>query len=84
MATALLKFDLTDSDDRMEFERVNKSLDMALMLWEVLYNEKKKAYRILEQDKHSTDKEYELVDKIFASINELAEEHNIKIDALIS
>jgi hypothetical protein len=35
MAQAILKYDLSDPDDRMEFERANKSLEMALVLWEL-------------------------------------------------
>ena len=38
MSKANLEFDLSDLDDRMEFERVNKSTDMALVLWEMVYN----------------------------------------------
>lgn len=83
MATAIIKYDLSDEDDRMEFDRANKSLDMALVLWEVIYNQRKRMYRILEEDNESTDREYELVDKIFTSINELATEHNINIDTLV-
>lgn len=84
MAIALIKYDLSDQDDRMEFDRANKSLGMAMMLWELMYNYKKKFYRQLENDSESTDSDYELVDSIFKSIYELAEEHNIKIDELIN
>jgi hypothetical protein len=84
MAIALIKYDLSDQDDRMEFQRANKSFDMAMMLWELMYNYKKKFYRQLETDAESTDSEYELIDSIFKSIHELAEEHNINIDELIN
>ena len=84
MAIAYLKYDLSDSDDKMEYDRINKSLDMAVMLWEILYNTKKSFYRNLENDDMSTESEFELTDKIFARIWEIAGENNINIDTLIS
>ena len=83
MAIAIIKYDLADTDDRMEYDRANKSLDMANMLWEILHNSKKEFYRNIENDNNSTDREFELVDKIFARIWEIAEENNINIDTLI-
>jgi hypothetical protein len=38
MAKAQITFDLTNHDDRMDLARYNASLDMALFIWEVLYN----------------------------------------------
>ena len=42
MATATLTFDLTDTDDRQEHLRCVKSLDMALVIWDIVYEIKKK------------------------------------------
>lgn len=84
MAIALIKYDLSDQDDRMEFDRANKSLDMAMMLWELMYNYKKKFYRQLETDDKYTDSHFELIDSVFKSIYELAEEHNINIEEIIN
>ena len=83
MATALIKYDLTDSDDRMEFDRANKATDMALVLWELKWNYKKKFYRQLEADINTTEHHYELVDSIFESIFDLMDERGIVIDDLI-
>ena len=38
MSTATLTFDLSDGDDRYEFNRITKARDMALMLWELEMN----------------------------------------------
>ena len=38
MSKATLTFDLNDSDDRMEFERMMKARDMAMLLWELDMN----------------------------------------------
>lgn len=35
MATAIIKFNLDDPDDRINFKRHNKSLDMALAIWDL-------------------------------------------------
>ena len=42
MATATLTFDLTDTDDRQEHLRCVKSLDMALVIWDIVYEIKKR------------------------------------------
>ena len=38
MSKANLTFDLDDRDDRIEFERMMKAKDMAMMLWELDMN----------------------------------------------
>jgi hypothetical protein len=83
MAKAILEFDLTDSDDRMEHLRAIKSLDMAMMLWELFYNTKKEFMRELESKEDSSDREFQLVEKIWDRIWELGEERGIKIDDLV-
>lgn len=42
MATAIIKYDLNDPDDRMDFDRANASLKMASFIFEILLNGKKK------------------------------------------
>jgi len=83
MAKAILKYDLSDSDDRMEFERATKSLEMALVLWELQYNYRKKYIRQVEADGKATEREYELIDIIFNDVLELITEHGINIDSLV-
>ena len=41
MSKAKLEFDLTDFDDKMEFERCIKSTDMCFVIFEMVYNMKK-------------------------------------------
>jgi hypothetical protein len=83
MAQAILKYDLSDSDDKMEFERANKSLEMAFVLWELIYNYRKKYIRQLEADDKATERDFDLIDIIFNDVLELITEHNINIDSLI-
>ena len=85
MAKAILEFDLTDGDDRMEHLRAIKSTDLALVIWQLVYNTKKDIIRELEAEefKGGVDHDYDLLDKVFEKIRELIDEHGIIIDDLI-
>lgn len=85
MATATLTFDLTDSDDRMEHLRCTRALDMALVLWELQYNLKKRAESEFDmRSEKGEDISYQdVIDFIFEQIRGEMEEQNIVIDNLI-
>ena len=78
---AKLTFDLTDLDDRMEHERCVKSTDMALALWDIVNNTKKRLENSFENKE--IDK-YEALDLVFEKIYEIYEDHGIQVDDLIS
>lgn len=80
MAIAILKYDLTDSDDRMGFLRATKSLDMAMALWEMTYNVKKKMQSQVENENLDA---YDAVEKVFDKFWEIIKDHDINIDSLI-
>lgn len=83
MAKAILEFDLTDPDDRLEFERTSKSLNMALCIWEFAYNSKKGIERELDADDDSRQKEYDLLDKVYSKFWEILNENGVNPDNLI-
>ena len=85
MSKANLEFDLSDLDDRMEFERVNKSTDMALVLWEMVYNSKKSLYYKFEEmlSKGETPNVYDGVDSFLELLIEELNERGVIIDKLI-
>lgn len=83
MAKAKFEFDLNDPDDRMEFERHSKSLDLALSIWEFGYNTKKRFQRELESDEKSTEAEFDLLDKVYGKFWDILNENGINIDSLI-
>ena len=90
MATAKLEFDLTDPDDRMEFARATKSLDLALALWTFSYNTKKSLQWEIESQAEKNDLPQEVVDAQFETLNkvydkfyEIMNEHDINLDTLI-
>ena len=74
---AILEFNLADKDDEMEHNRCLKALDMALVLWELVYNERK-AFTNYEDDER-----YKATNLIFDHINTLLTERNINLDELI-
>lgn len=84
MAKAIIEFNLADSDDLMEFNRVTKSTDMALCLWEITYNLRKEITRMIENNPNASDSDFELLDTIFNKIFERIEDNGINIDDLIN
>jgi len=80
MAKAVLKFDLNDPDDRMEYMRCNKSLDMALALWEITHNTKKGLGYSMEGKAMD---QYETLEYVFDRIYEIINDHNINFDEII-
>jgi hypothetical protein len=84
MAKGILEFDLNDPDDAMAHLRCVKSTDMALSLWDIIYEVRKGTKRELEGNEASTDAEFELHEKIFNKIFETLDERDINIDNLIN
>ena len=80
MAKAILKYDLSDPDDRLEHLRAIKATDMALVIWELVNNTRKRIeYDI---DKHDLDG-YAVLDGIMTEISDRLDEHGIVIDDLV-
>lgn len=81
MPKAILEFDLNDPDDQTAHLRASKSLDMALALWEIMYNTKKGVS--WEVEEHKLDG-YATLERVYEKIIEALDDHGIKIDDLIS
>ena len=84
---ATLEFDLNDSEDLRDYTRINKSLDMAMALWEITHNTKKGiSYQLEGTKKDGSEYEYtpyDVLDLVYDKIYEILEENNINIDKLI-
>ena len=80
MSKATLTFDLDDGDDRIEFERMMKSRDMALMLWELDMNGYRKFTKYNERQEGAYQ---EGIEEVFEYIRELLKEHQIDVEQLI-
>ena len=81
MAKATLEYDLNDHDDMMAHMRAVKSLDLALVLWEITYNTKKGIQNEIEFKKIDA---YEAVDMIFSKLHQELSEHGINLDELVN
>jgi hypothetical protein len=80
MSTATLTFDLSDGDDRFEFNRITKSLDMAMALWELDMNGYRKFTKYNERQEGAYQ---EGIEEVFKYIRELLDEHQINVEDLI-
>lgn len=81
MPQAILKFDLNDSDDAMAHLRAIKSLDLALAIWDIVYNTKRSLQWKVEADDKITS--FDAIDLVYDKIYAILDEHNIVIDKLV-
>jgi hypothetical protein len=80
VSKATLTFDLNDSDDRMEFERMMKAKDMAMLLWEIDMN----GYRKFTKYNDRQEAAYqEGIEEVFEYFRALLSHHEIYIEQLI-
>jgi hypothetical protein len=77
---ATFVFDMNDPDDMMDHKRMINSLGMALVLWELRVNVKRKMENILDTDNLSGQ---ETLDRVFEMIGELMEDQGLNIEHLI-
>jgi|APHig6443718053_1056840.scaffolds.fasta_scaffold359050_1 hypothetical protein len=80
MAKAIIKYDLSDSDDLREFKQNVASSAMASALFELIYNTEKRLEGELEK-KENIDK-YEVLNLVFERIHGIVMQHNINVDEL--
>jgi len=80
MSTATLTFDLTDYDDRFEYTRMMKALDMAMALWEIDMNGYRKFTKYNDRQEGAYQ---EGIEEVFEYIRELLKEHQIDVEQLI-
>lgn len=80
MSTATLTFDLSDGDDRFEFNRATKARDMAMMLWELDMNGYRKFTKYNERQEAAYQ---EGIEEVFEYIRGLLKQHEINVEDLI-
>ena len=79
---AKLEFDLDDIDDRMAHFRCVKATDMAIVLFQITHNLKKRLEHRFESQPQPRD-EFDGLEEVFREIHNLLEDNNINIDELI-
>lgn len=77
---AILKFDLSDPDDRTDHKIAVHANDMAFILWEFLYNSRKGFEQ--EMDEKHLDGDG-VLDMVYKRLTDLLDEHSINIDDLV-
>jgi hypothetical protein len=80
MSKATLTFDLSDGDDRMEFERMMKAKDMAMLLWEIDMNGYRKFTKYNDRQEGAYQ---EGIEEVFEYFRALLSHHEIYIEQLI-
>ena len=80
MSKATLNFDLNDSDDRMEFERMMKARDMAMLLWEIDMNGYRKFTKYNDRQEGAYQ---EGIEEVFEYFRALLSHHEIYVEQLI-
>jgi hypothetical protein len=80
MAKAIIKYDLNEIDDMYSHKRAIKSLDMALVLWEITHNTKKSLEWAMEGKE--IDK-YDALELVYEKIFEIMSQHNVDLDDLM-
>ena len=80
MAKAILKFDLTDMDDKMSHMRAVKSIDMMLTLWDL--DQELRSLTKYAPDDMPTE-EYEAYIKVREMLHQKMNEYNLDFDNLL-
>ena len=80
MAKAILKFDLTDMDDKMSHMRAVKSFDMMLTLWDL--DQELRSLTKYAPDDMPTE-EYEAYIKVREMLHQKMNEYNLDFDNLL-
>jgi hypothetical protein len=78
---AVLKFNLDDPDDRISHKQCVHANDMAIILWELVYNSRKTIEGKIEDGKEKMDA-YTAIDLWHDRLMELLNESSINIDEL--
>ncbi len=81
MVKALLRYDLNDEDDCLQFKRATKARDALLALWD--YDQKLRGI-IKYGDEDSKEEEVEVYEKARDIFHKILDEHDINLDELIS
>jgi len=80
MAKAILKYDLTDMDDKMSHMRAVKSLDMMLTLWDL--DQELRSLTKYAPDDMPTE-EYKAYIKVREMLHQKMNEYNLDFDNLL-
>jgi len=80
MAKGILEYDLSNPDDMVSYLRAVKSLDMALILWDMEQYLRSQ----LKYNEQLSDEEYKTFQKVKEKLIELMLKYNVSIDEILN
>lgn len=80
---ATFEFDMNEPEDVMEHKRMSHSLGMALVLWELENNAKRKIEDLIDSSDIQPLSGQDTLDKFFELFHQLMNDQGINIDNLI-
>ena len=83
MAKAILKYDISDPDENVDFKRAVKSFDMAMALWDIVQLRKKMENRFEAQDNTNNDV-FDGIDAMAEGIGDILDRYHIVVDELLT
>lgn len=78
-----ITFDLENLDDKEDFKRYHKAVDMACALFDISYNLRRSVEKSVDY-LHNSGGDYDEAELIYREINNIIEKYNINIDEIIS
>ena len=83
MAKAILKYDISDPDENVDFKRAIKSFDMAMALWDIIQLRNKIENRFEAQDNTNNDV-FDGIDAMAEGIGDILDRYHIVVDELLT
>ena len=83
MAKAILKYDISDPDENMDFKRAVKSFDMAMALWDIVQLRNKIENRFEAQYNTNNDV-FDGIDAMAEGIGDILDRYHIVVDELLT
>lgn len=83
MAKAILKYDISDPDENVDFKRAVKSFDMAMALWDIIQLRNKIENRFEAQDNINNDV-FDGIDAMAEGIGDILDRYHIVVDELLT
>ena len=83
MAKAILKYDISDPDENVDFKRAVKSFDMAMALWDIVQLRNKIENRFEAQD-NTNNGVFDGIDAMAEGIGDILDRYYIVVDELLT
>lgn len=83
MAKAILKYDISDPDENVDFKRAVKSFDMAMALWDIVQLRNKIENRFEAQDNTNNDV-FDGIDAMAEGIGDILDRYHIVVNELLT